>query len=161
MAIRPGVTGRTEAIELLRRHVWVDQVTNHTPIAYQMAGVPVDLPPGWKWSRQNPAGIDTAVEGILGMRDEVVDYFELSTRFRVGDLRLLLGRPDLEQRWSWVMSQGTFFKVSAWYSAARLEIIFEGRCPNTRFYDYPVIIRLRRSAPEPRPDAVQTLCQPH
>ncbi len=158
MAIRPGVTSEEEALRLLADHRWVGQMTNQPPVSYQIAQVPINLNPSWFWSAARPAGIDGQSQGVLGIRNARVDYFEIGTLFRYGELRLLLGEPDEEQAWTWTDNAQQVFKYAAWFASAQVEAIVKGVCPARRLAFYPVVIRLRSDAPDMDQDTDPGLC---
>lgn len=148
MDIQPGVTTMAEAVATLEQHTWANAVLANMPLDIRGYGPVAIMPPSWDWSGAQPGWIDPAADGQSWVINDKIDYLEVRTHFRLGDVRLLLGRPDAEEMRAWEDRQGTVFIYSAWYEEARLEVLIRGLCPVGRLSHRPVTLRLRATPPE-------------
>jgi hypothetical protein len=142
MGIRPGITGAREALSLLYGHEWATRVADHTSYAITTDPVPSGLAGEilWQWSGQQPAWIDASINGRLWVSRSVVQSVYVSTRLRLGDIRLGLGTPDLEV----VLFDASRRQINyrAGYSAAAMIFISGRLCPARDFWHTMVSIRV-------------------
>jgi hypothetical protein len=94
MGIRPGVTSSYEAVGILERHEWVDEVR----VAYH--GV-TQFPDAidWTWNGHESSLISYTYDGFpqpgyVGVNDGTVEFVSIPTVVSVGDLWLTWGLPD-------------------------------------------------------------------
>lgn len=89
--IRPGVTHISEIQFMLSRHAWVEDVS-YTPNASQDNGLLT-----WTWRNVADTFINPAREGQASVRDGLVQWVRIPTRFAFGDFWLTLGQPQTGQ----------------------------------------------------------------
>lgn len=90
MGLRPGVTTRAEAYNILWRHQWVRNVFEHNDHMH------------WTWSGQQPDYIDGAVRGranltfgaMMGGDTQTIQQIRVQTTIPTGDGLLTLGEPQ-------------------------------------------------------------------
>jgi hypothetical protein len=110
--IRVGVSSGEQAMTLLRRQSWASNVR----VARRIDAVT------WRWNGALPALIDPEGRGIVSVGgDSVVTSVALATEIALGDLVLLLGKPDRIVRFP-------YGDVVAVYDAAWLEIRVNDDC---------------------------------
>jgi hypothetical protein len=80
--IRVGVTTRDQAEAILRAHPWVGTIFT----------TPAQL--SWRWNGAQPAIIDGARDGLIGLGGGVVQRLRIQTTIPYGALWLALGAPD-------------------------------------------------------------------
>lgn len=88
MGIRPGVTTMNEAIELLEKSGWVENI--ETSRLYEIDNII------WHWNDQKPNALSKETPGLIEVRNKYVTSIMFTTNFTVGDARLTLGLPDAE-----------------------------------------------------------------
>jgi hypothetical protein len=128
--IRPGFTTLKEVIAILENHPWI----SHT-IVYNFPGNSPGNEMGavyWDWSAERPAWIKPAENGIVLVRNGVVQVITFKTRIPLGSAWLLLGRPD----WQTVIyipyeNRRTYYH-NAVYHRGRLELLNVPACPMER-----------------------------
>ncbi len=98
MGIQPGQSTALEAVTLLALHEWVTDVTDQTSYAAlnEPASSGLNGEITWSWSGSQPDWIDPSSEGWLWVSRNEVQSMNVTTRLRLGDIRLLFGLPDLE-----------------------------------------------------------------
>lgn len=148
MGVRPGITTKDAAVAALRAHEWVSHVVTGIPIFIGTYGPVAEFPPRWGWTGALPRWIDPEVDGQSWVMNDKIDYLEVRTRLRLGDVRLMLGRPDAEQVGVWDTTQGPVFAYAAWYHRPQLEVVIDGACPIGPLIRYPVTLRLRGTPPQ-------------
>lgn len=91
MSIRPGITTIDQAIDLLRRNLWVSQVD----------AIPNELHPNqisWRWNAKAPEFLqrsDTSYDGqILATTDRKVSWIRFNTTLEIGAIPQILGNPQ-------------------------------------------------------------------
>ncbi|MDZ4766408.1 MAG: hypothetical protein SGI73_17845 [Chloroflexota bacterium] len=80
--IRVGVTTRADAEAILGAHPWVGRVFSG---ATQLS---------WRWNGTQPALIDGARDGLIGLGAGVVQRLRIQTTVRYGEMWGALGAPD-------------------------------------------------------------------
>lgn len=148
VGVQPGRTSVEDAVALLDHHAWIETLMADIPLVIRGYGPVAMLPPSWVWSGAQPAWVDTSASGQTWVMNDRIDYVEIKTRLRLGEVWLILGRPDREQISTWEDQQEAVFLYSAWYDAPQLEVLIEGACPMQSLLNRPVTLRLRATAPE-------------
>lgn len=151
MGIRPGVTMAWDALELLEASEQIGNVlenfgnTRPEVIDYQ-------LPPllsiiDWRWN--DTQWVEMEKHGSLVMFDRQVSAINLYTNYRLGDLLLTYGVPDVEKLTR--SSSGAFgeqFQYDAWYAILCMRITATGLGRARGFYRYPVNISFEKQRPD-------------
>ncbi len=89
--IRPGVTRVTEAVNILKQHPWVDQVSDvNTGGLGSDAGLVY-----WSWSSRYPfaAHPEAEPQGIIIVRRQIVEQIYITTDLPLGAVWLHFGQP--------------------------------------------------------------------
>ena len=100
MGIRPGVTTADEAIAILENHAWVEFVWKEYNDALTDAlggGPSLPVLASWKWNATSPQWVNRSITGLLDFEQGRVDRIVVITRMSLGELLLVLGRPDSVQ----------------------------------------------------------------
>lgn len=145
MGIRPGVTSSYEAIGILERHEWVDEVR----VAYHgVTQFPDSI--DWTWSGSESSLVSYTYNGFpqpgyLGIRQGTVVFVSIPTVISLGDLWLTWGAPD-EFRFTTVQgntdSPITLAYVNA-YTRHNFWVTGAGRCPYfPTFWREPVVLTI-------------------
>jgi hypothetical protein len=79
MGLRPGVTRASEAYAVLFDHPWVANLDLYVDFNALV----------WSWSGQQPDWVDSSVEGVVSLYQNIVSYVRVKTRLRLGDAAIL------------------------------------------------------------------------
>lgn len=83
LGIQPGVTDLTTVETLLEAHPWIGVIRYARGMAMNSGFLL------WTWSGAQPAFIDGGVDGKLWIQNGRVQWLEVATRYRFGDLWLI------------------------------------------------------------------------
>lgn len=128
IGLQPGRTTLIEAIDLLRRHVWVTNIQNE----YSITGYRVIT---WEWSGSQPDWIDASHPAMIGFLDSDPDSrivaLEAVIRLPLGRLWLLYGEPDTTH---WELTslhhpKAINHRVVYYYAGGRFAASTVLRCP--------------------------------
>jgi hypothetical protein len=119
MGIQLGVTTTQEAFNLLARHPWVKDVTQH----YWFSGPRSSLF-SWSWSGQQPTLIDATAPGIYSTQDNIVDIVQVPTTIPLGAI-WLHNRPEIGT----IATEPGEMSYSAIYFEGTLEVKTVMLCP--------------------------------
>lgn len=116
--IRPDDTSIQEAFALLRAHPWVAEIDERFYDIYTA---------NWQWSAQRPPLIqETNSNGLWFSSHGRVTSVEILTHIRLGDVRLLLGRPAWTSRFP---LGNEFLQVTELYPEYHLTVFYSLPCP--------------------------------
>ncbi|MBN1964240.1 MAG: hypothetical protein JW910_06315 [Anaerolineae bacterium] len=90
--IRPGVTTLDEALAILAAHPWVGEIAQQASDETANSGTQGSI--RWRWNGSQPAPLRTGDDNRLLHIDRIVAYVSLGTIVPLGDMWLLLGRPE-------------------------------------------------------------------
>lgn len=126
LGIRPFATGVNEAVQMLRKHPWVNLPANTPPvISDTWSGVIV-----WSWNGNQPPWISSLSSGSVRLRNGIVELIEIPTMLTYSDIWLLFGHPDegaLNPRRSVASHPSLFHYV--FYRVDTLGVRLETDCP--------------------------------
>jgi hypothetical protein len=90
--IRPGVTPAADAVDILKKHPWVGQVSDVNAVSYGSDAGLVN----WSWSSRYPFTTqpNTAQQGIMIVRGKIVEQLYITTDIPLGAFWLTLGHPS-------------------------------------------------------------------
>jgi hypothetical protein len=114
--IRPGITSRNEAINLLAQNAWIGEITAD------------DSQIQWTWSGQQSAIIDAKQPGRIVVRDDRVNTIQIKLNIGLGDLVILLGNP----LWSTTHHANASAVVHLSFPREYLTLSLTMRCPTYR-----------------------------
>lgn len=81
LGIRVGETRRAEALTLLRDHPWIGDIHQTETVL------------SWRWSGEQPAAINDAQAGLIGLLGDYVYRIRIQTRLPYGEVWVILGAP--------------------------------------------------------------------
>ena len=114
--IRPGVTTVSEALSLLQKHGWIDEIMRNDELIE------------WTWSGQQSALIDGSQPGSLRIQGGVVVSVRMMMAVGVGDFALLLGYPY----WHSTNRTSGHAEIGLNYPNEYLSLNIAITCPTTR-----------------------------
>jgi len=123
MGIRPGVTTMDETLAILKANKWIDNIRTHAGTIE------------WTWSDLSPDIVDRRYPGYVQLSNVpselcCVGSLKFNSRFTLGDLYLLLGRPPRTNLVRGTTS--TYALVSISYSEQRIRLFTSIDCPSNR-----------------------------
>ncbi|RMF79983.1 MAG: hypothetical protein D6737_09665 [Chloroflexi bacterium] len=135
--IRPGVTTRAQALQILEDSGWVEAIR----ISENVIGADVDSIT-WSWNGRQPNYIDMLGDGRLVSDNGIVQSLALRTRLPFADVRLLLNAPDDGATVSGLVVPPVEHRVD--YHEMGIRIRIQLQCPFTPldFWSAPITIEL-------------------
>ncbi|MBW4439209.1 MAG: hypothetical protein KME04_18865 [Pleurocapsa minor GSE-CHR-MK-17-07R] len=134
--ISAGDMSMPQALDLLEASPWVERI-------YYSRGMDIDS--GylqWDWSGAQPAYINANRRGSLWFSQGLVQWVEIGTTLRFGDVWVALDRPQYGRVRTSSASDGRLFQVATYYDGG-LSTRLDLRCPldASRFWRAPVVLR--------------------
>jgi hypothetical protein len=151
MGIQPGTTTLEQAIALLERQAWVQDlaVGQRSLLTEQPASGAALV--NWQWSDTAPAWLEGRASLRVIPRSGQVSVIDVQTNITWGEFVLIFGRPDqvgLFSSFDTLSSGATYrFQYLGWYSQWKLLVISESFCWQGRnLYNWPLRLQFQPTA---------------